>query len=132
MAEHAMAFLAVPEVAARPEPGGVLLASLEMETEPLHIAVVGARDDPRTRALLAEALAMGLAYKRVELVDRREGPGRNADVEYPSLPFPAAFLCTSGRCSAPARTPEELKARAARVKPAPSSHVVELGIDARR
>jgi hypothetical protein len=74
---------------------------------------------------------MSPAYKRVELVDRRDGPLLNSDVEYPSLPFPAAFLCTAGRCSAPARTPAELRARGAKVGLVPS-HVVELGIDARR
>jgi uncharacterized protein YyaL (SSP411 family) len=132
MAEQAMAFLAMPDVAERPEPGGVLLADLELGTEPLHVAVVGARDDPRTRALWAEALGMSPAYKRVELLDRREGPLPSSDVEYPSLPYPAAFLCTAGRCSAPARNPEELRARLAKVRPTAPSHVVELGIDARR
>jgi hypothetical protein len=127
-----MGFLAAPEVAARPEPAGVLLADLEMGTEPLHVAVIGPRDDARTKALLAEALALHPAYKRVELLDRREGPPPNADVEYPLLPFPAAFLCTAGRCSAPARTPEELRARVAKLTAQTPLHVVELGIDARR
>jgi uncharacterized protein len=132
MAEHAMSFLTLADVAARPEPGGVLLADLEMRTEPLHVAVIGARDDARTQALVAEALAMSPAYKRVELLDRRDGPLPRSDVEYPSLPFPAAFLCTEGRCSAPARTPDELRARLARIRPPVPLHVVELGIDGRR
>jgi uncharacterized protein len=132
LAERAMGFLAAAEVAARPEPAGVLLADLEMGTEPLHVAVIGPRDDARTKALLAEALALHPAYKRVELLDRREGPPPNADVEYPRLPFPAAFSCTAGRCSAPARTPEELRARVAKLTAQTPLHLMELGVDARR
>jgi uncharacterized protein len=129
VAERALRFLAVPEVAKRVETGGVLLADLELRSEPLHVTVVGRRDDPAARALLAEALREPAAYKRVELLDERDGPLPNADVAFPHLGRAAAFLCTAGRCSAPAFTAEELRARAAR---AAGSHLVELGVDARR
>jgi hypothetical protein len=133
MAEGAMSFLSVAEVAARPETGGVLLADLEMGTEPLHVAVVGSRDDVRTKALAAAALALHPAYKRIDLLDRRDGPLPSGGAQYPSLPFPAAFLCTAGRCSAPARDPEELRERLAKILPPPAPlHLVKLGIDARR
>ncbi len=96
---------------------GPYLGDLELRTEPLHLTVIGHRDDPAARALLASALAEPVAYKRVELWDKREGPLPRADVEYPELKNAAAFLCAEGRCSAPAYTPQELKAgleRAAR------------------
>jgi len=90
--------------------------------------VVGRRDDPAARALLAVALEEPVAYKRVELLDERDGPLPNPDVTYPRLPRAAAFLCTAGRCSTPAFTPEELRARAARVG---ASRLVQLEVDAR-
>ena len=88
----------------------------EMRRPPLHVTVVGARDDARTQELVRAALAISRAHKRVETLDRREGPLPNPDVEYPKLSFPAAFVCTEGRCSAPARTADELRARLARLK----------------
>ncbi len=107
----------------------MLLTDFELHNEPLHVTVVGKRDDPAARALLSEALREPAAYKRVELFDEREGPLPNADVTFPHLGRAAAFLCTAGRCSAPAFTAEELRARAAK---AAGSHLVELGVDARR
>jgi hypothetical protein len=115
IAERAMRHLAAPEVAKRFETGGVLLADLELRTEPLHVTVVGRRDDPSSRALLRAALAQPSAYKRVELWDRREGPLPNPDVAYPELKAAAAFVCSENRCSAPAFTGEELRARIERL-----------------
>jgi len=111
VAERALRFLAVGEVARRPQPGGVLLADLELRTEPLHVTVVGRRDDPGTQVLLRAAGALPPAYKRIELLDEREGPLPREDVTYPRLGRPAAFVCTEGRCSAPSFTAEELASR---------------------
>jgi uncharacterized protein YyaL (SSP411 family) len=111
MADEAMRFLSAPEVARRFGTGGVLLAELETRTEPLHVTVVGRRDDPAARSLLEAALALPTAYKRVELWDKSEGPLPRADVSYPELAVASAFVCTEGRCSAPSRTPEELRRR---------------------
>jgi uncharacterized protein YyaL (SSP411 family) len=111
MAEQAMRFLSVPEVARRFGTAGVLLADRELRTEPLHVTVVGRRDDPATQSLLRAALAEPAAYKRVELWDKAEGALPRADVTYPELAVAAAFVCTEGRCSAPARSPEELRRR---------------------
>jgi uncharacterized protein YyaL (SSP411 family) len=112
-AEHAMRYLATPEVARRFNTGGVLLADSELRRDPLHVTVVGADDDPAARALLQAALALPGGYKRVELWDRRRGPLPNADVTYPATGRPAAYLCVEGRCSAPARRPAELRDRLA-------------------
>jgi uncharacterized protein YyaL (SSP411 family) len=111
IAERALGFLTAPEVARRPQTGGVLLADGEVRTPPLHLTVVGGKDDPSSWALLATALGEPSTYKRVELWDRRDGPLPHPDVAYPELKRAAAFLCTEGRCSTPAFTPEELRAR---------------------
>ncbi len=131
-AERALRFLTAPEIAKRFETGGVLLADLELRTEPLHVTVVGPRDDAGTQSLLRAAAAIPVAYKRVELLDAREGPLPRSDVTYPRLGRPAAFVCTEGRCSAPSFTADELASRLRRhlsqpgPDPAPSAPVLHI------
>lgn len=108
---QAMRFLALPEVARRFSTGAPLLADHELRAEPLHVTVVGAREDQRSRELLRAALRHPVAFKRVELWDRRDGPLPKPDVDYPVLPSPAAFVCRGGRCSAPIVGAEALAAR---------------------
>lgn len=80
----------------------VLLAEEELRNEPVHVTIVGAKDDPRSAILYAGALAYPLAYKRAEWWDRREGRLTNPDVDYPDYPDgPAAFACTRTFCSLP-------------------------------
>lgn len=103
IAEAGMGYLASPAVleAAAFLPD-VLLAEDELRNEPVHVTVVGAKDDPRSTALYAGALAYPLAYKRAEWWDRREGKLANPDVDYPEFPDgPAAFACTRNFCSLP-------------------------------
>jgi len=111
LADQALRYLARPEVARRFNTGGVLLADWERARDPLHVTVVGARTEPVSRALLDTALREPAPYKRVELWDPAEGPLPHADVSFPPRSRPAAYLCTAGRCSAPAETAEALKAR---------------------
>ena len=112
MAERAMKYLAAPEVSAARNwaVGGILLADREVNSEPLHVTIVGAKSDARAAALYREALASPRGYKRVEWFDRWEGPLRRADVEYPDLPVPAAFFCTGTACSSPMKEPAALRA----------------------
>jgi uncharacterized protein YyaL (SSP411 family) len=80
----------------------VLLAEQELQNEPVHVTIVGAKDDPRSVALYAGALKYPLAFKRAEWWDRREGKLTNPDVDYPDFPDgPAAFACTRNFCSLP-------------------------------
>jgi uncharacterized protein YyaL (SSP411 family) len=110
LAERAMGYLGHPDVAARFETAGVLLADEEMSAAPVHLGVVGPREDPRTRALVEAALAVPTAYKRVEVWDPAEGPFPNADVDYPRIEAPAAYVCGERRCSPPAASAEDLRA----------------------
>jgi len=121
LADQALRYLARPEVARRFNTGGVLLADWERARDPLHVTVVGARTEPASRALLDTALREPAPYKRVELWDPAEGPLPHADVSFPPRSRPAAYLCTAGRCSAPADTAEALKARLRRA-PLDSAH----------
>ena len=90
----------------------VLLAEDELRNEPVHVTIVGAKDDPRSAALYRAALAYPLVNKRAEWWDKREGKLASADVDYPDYPNgPAAFACTSTFCSYPVTEPGAIKAQ---------------------
>ena len=109
MTEHAMHFLATPDVvAARPFLPGLVLADHEATSEPVHIAVVGPKGDPAAQVLHTAALAYPENYLRVDWWDRSEGPLPNPDVTYPTLAKPAAFGCTGNACSLPVFSPEKI------------------------
>ena len=116
LAEHAMRYLASSAVVERQGYGvsGILLADRELRTEPAHLTIVGAKDDPAARALFAAALRDAPSFTRLEWFDSREGPLPRADVEYPKLREAAAFFCTNGTCSLPVSTPEKLAQKLAR------------------
>jgi uncharacterized protein YyaL (SSP411 family) len=102
LAERSVHYLAVPSVteAAFTEPG-VLLADAELGSEPLHVTVVGSKRDSGARALFDAALRIASTYRRIEWWDPAEGPLPNADVAYPALKKPAAFVCSGTACSTP-------------------------------
>jgi uncharacterized protein YyaL (SSP411 family) len=108
---RAMRFLAAPEVARRPFASAVLLADRELSSEPLHVVVVGRKGDASALALFRAALAVPESYRRIEWLDRSEGPLPNGDVEFPELERPAAFVCAGERCSSPAYEPADVAAR---------------------
>jgi uncharacterized protein YyaL (SSP411 family) len=80
---------------------GILLAAFESANDPLHITVVGRKDDAAARALFDSAVRYATVYRRIEWWDRREGNMPNPDVRYPQLPKAAAFICTDSTCSLP-------------------------------
>lgn len=107
IAEHALAWLAQEDVALRAfTEAGILLAAHEMARAPLHLTVVGPKDDPLAQALYRAVLAQPGTYKRVDWWDKREGPLPNPDVSYPTLKRAAAFVCNERQCSVPIHAPE--------------------------
>jgi uncharacterized protein YyaL (SSP411 family) len=109
IAAHALAWLARPSVALdRLTEAGVLLADREFNADPLHLTVIGAKDDAAAAALYDAALSVASSYKRLDWWDRAEGPLPNADVEYPRLKRAAAFVCNEQRCSLPIYAPEAI------------------------
>jgi|CZKI01.1.fsa_nt_gi uncharacterized protein YyaL (SSP411 family) len=103
LAESSLRWALSPEMVGRRGPyvGGLLLAGDEIRTEPLHVTVVGHRDDPAARALFAAARRAPTGYRLVELWDRREGPPPRGESIFPDLDRPAAYLCANGACSSP-------------------------------
>jgi hypothetical protein len=94
--------------------GGALLAAEEAGSDPLHVMVLGRKDDPAAQALHAAALQAPTAHKLVEWWSRGEGPPPRGEDIYPDLPRAAAFLCANGACSSPVFDPQALKARLAK------------------
>jgi uncharacterized protein len=88
---------------------GLLLADDEMRIAPLHLTVVGPKDDASARALFKASLAVPPLYKQTEWLDPREGPLPGSDIEYPDQPRAAAYVCTKNLCSPPVFSVEALQ-----------------------
>jgi len=118
IAEAGMGYLASPPIQdAYGFLPDVLLAEDELRNEPVHVAIVGAKDDARAAALYAAALRYPLSDKRAEWWDKREGPLANADVDYPDYPDgAAAFACTRNYCSLPVTDPAAIPAQLDRLQ----------------
>jgi uncharacterized protein YyaL (SSP411 family) len=102
MSDYALRMLVTEQVAGSLLTGpGILLAAFESANDPLHITVVGRKDDAASRALFDSAIRYATVYRRIEWWDRREGNMPNPDVRYPQLPRAAAFICTDSTCSLP-------------------------------
>jgi len=106
-----MRYLAAPQIAQRLPVASTLLVDYELSRPPLHLTIVGHKDDPAAQALFQAALRYPTGYKRLEWWDTREGRLPNPDVKYPELPKAAAFICTSRTCSPPIFQPDQLSAR---------------------
>jgi uncharacterized protein len=93
---------------------GILLAAFESVNDPLHITIVGGKDDAAALALFDSAIRSAAVYRRVEWWDRREGNMPNPDVRYPKLARAAAFICTDSTCSLPIFDASKIAAEVAR------------------
>jgi uncharacterized protein YyaL (SSP411 family) len=112
IARHAMKYLAGFAAAAhqqfRPD---ILLADQELSAAPIHITVVGHKDDPAAQLLHAAALQYPTDYLQVDWWDKREGRLPDPSITYPELKQAAAFACTANACSAPVFEPGEIQER---------------------
>ena len=109
IAEHAMTFLSSDAIIETPRfLAGLLAADRELATDPVHITVVGQRDDALAQSLHRSARAYPGQYKRIDWWDKREGQLPNPDISYPSLDRSAAFACANKACSLPVYTAADL------------------------
>jgi uncharacterized protein len=111
LAKQATRYLAAPPVVYRLPASSALLADLELGSSPLHLTIVGRKDDPLSQQLFQAALRYPSSYKRVEWWDARDGRLPNPDVQYPQLSRAAAFVCTGRACSPPIFKPEDVSGR---------------------
>jgi uncharacterized protein YyaL (SSP411 family) len=121
ISETAMRYLAAAPIATRLPVASVLLADYEVRRPPLHLTVVGRKDDPRAKALFLAAIQYPSSYKRLEWWDTREGKLPNPDVQYPAVPRAAVYVCTERTCSAPIFNSEELAVKVHKVLGLPTS-----------
>ena len=108
-----MRHLATPKIATAGLSAPVLLAERQFARPPVHIVVVGGKQDAAAQALFRAALRTGRPYKCIEWWDPAEGPPPRADLHYPSMPQAAAFLCTESKCSSPISDPLVLESLSA-------------------
>jgi uncharacterized protein len=104
LALHAMQYLAAATQADADADAlrtQVLLADRELGSAPIHITIVGGKNDPAARALHAAALRFPTNYLQVDWWDKNEGPLPNPEVSYPQLQRAAAFACSGSSCSTP-------------------------------
>ncbi len=123
-AEHGMRWLGSDVVTELPGySAGVLLADAEVGIEPMHVTVVGAKQDAKALQLHRAALALPADYRRIDWWDVSEGPMDNPDVQYPPMETAAAFACSNRICSEPVSDAAQLAKTVARMlairKPAP-------------
>jgi uncharacterized protein YyaL (SSP411 family) len=111
LAKQAMRFLAAVPVVNRLPAASALLADLEISRPPLHLTVVGHKNDPAAETLFQAGLRYPASYKRLEWWDTVEGKLPNPDVQYPELNRAAAFICTNRACSPPIFNPADLPNR---------------------
>jgi uncharacterized protein YyaL (SSP411 family) len=117
MAGHAMRYLASPALTENKKfLSGILLADREMASPPVHVVVVGHKDDPAAQALYAAGLKYPASCKRIEWWDKREGAMPNPDVQYPELAKAAAFACADKTCSLPVFDPVKVAAQLDRIR----------------
>lgn len=115
VSDAAMRYLAAPAIATHLPVAGVLLADYEVSRPPLHLTVVGHKDDPEAKALFVAAMQYPTSYKRLEWWDIREGKLPNPDVQYPSVARAAAYLCTDRTCSAPIFKAEDIAVKVQKI-----------------
>ncbi|HMD53532.1 MAG TPA: DUF255 domain-containing protein [Phycisphaerae bacterium] len=112
MASHAMRYIAAPTLTKSEifSIGGVLMANQELSMAPVHIMVVGSKNDPEVKKLFLAAQTCPLGYRQIEWYDPAQGALPDSDVEYPKLNHAAAFFCSGQRCSPPVYSPSDLTA----------------------
>ncbi len=98
---------------------GLLVAEEEARTDPVHVMILGGKDDPVAQGMFAASLRLPDQHKLVEWWDRRSGPPPRGEDIFPELPQAAAFLCANGACSSPLGSVAALEKRLAQLAVAP-------------
>jgi len=88
--------------------GSVGLALNRYLRYPVHIVVVGAKDDPSSKQLFRKALELYVPGKVVRFLDPKVDTLAVGEVAFPRTPVPQAYVCTDTLCSSPIRQAEAL------------------------
>ncbi len=94
---------------------GLLLAEADARTDPVHVMVLGRKDDLVAKGMFAAALRLSDQHKLIEWWDRRSGPAPRGENIFPEMDTAAAFLCANGACSSPLGSVAALEKRLAKI-----------------
>ena len=76
---------------------------------PVHIVIVGARTNGKTRSLFQQGLRVYSPGKIVRILDPQRDQLSLGGVTFPKFSEPRAFICTDKLCSAPVESPGALE-----------------------
>ena len=109
VAKRALLYFTIEGVTDFFNPGGILLADLELKTAPTHIIIVGKRDSAQAKALFQAAGSSPSNHLRVDFWEPGTPLPPFSEIKYPNLGSPAAFICSDGRCSRPLTKVQEIR-----------------------
>lgn len=116
LATEAMRYLASPTIATQPLSAPTLLALEDFTQTPLHLTVLGRRNDPQAQALHAAALRSLTSHQLIEWRDPTDPHPLPTQVDYPKLSRAALFLCTATACSSPVFNAADVAAKVDRAQ----------------
>ena len=108
MTRRALRYLVTPAIAARPPAAAVVLVAQQVGSEPLHVTIVGRRDDATARSMFARALRIPTRNKIVEVWSPDDAP-LPGGATYPNDRGPSAYVCVDGACFPPVRDLEAME-----------------------
>ncbi|MCI0823707.1 MAG: thioredoxin domain-containing protein [Chloroflexi bacterium] len=76
---------------------------------PVHMVLVGALSNRRTRLLLKSALRVYAPHRIVQVLDTQDDEDRISSLGFPVDGPPALYACMSGMCLAPIYAPEQVR-----------------------
>jgi len=104
----ALQHLMAPEVIATHPPAFTLMAYFRATEAPLHITIVGPKQDPIASSLFHIALEYPYVYTQIDWWDRSVKQLFYSNVRFPLLKQVAAYVCVNAKCSLPIFSPQDL------------------------
>jgi uncharacterized protein YyaL (SSP411 family) len=101
MVDRALRYLVTPAIARQMPAATALLVADETSHEPIHVTIVGARDDDGAKAMFARALRIATRNKLVQWYDPALDPPLPDGNTYPASDRAAAYFCANGGCAPP-------------------------------
>jgi len=110
LAERTLRAISYPEVTQSIVGMGYGVALNVFVHPPVHIVLVGDKNDKRTQVMLENSLHAYAPEKLVQLLDPNEGPLTIGSMTYEAQEEPVAYVCVDSMCHPPAKGIQELAA----------------------
>jgi len=110
ISKHGLRFLSIPQIAtARQEEAGILLVNAELNKAPIHIVIIGDKNDPQTEILYQAALRSYNWYKKIECFEENTSLPEDSEVKLnENEHYPVAYVLNEFHCSKPIYEPDIL------------------------